>query len=219
MQLVQGLGKADSPTVVCFPPIVQPWTMFSRQALRSICGIEWQGTRGFLKIYDKILTMSFELTMIYFESLQEIAGQVKSGTLHISRNVQVVAGDFSQGRFSQFCQLGFSETHCRVFILIPVNLFYSRFDWKNKVALELTRNDRIFLTVWTELRWYKRKLGQLNLPEVVFPTYHLLRIFHAVYNSRQIFTIQNLTWEQINIINRWINSLQTVDDFWWNFTR
>ena len=49
MQLVHGLGNADSPTAVCFPPIVQPETTFSRQALKSICGIEWQGTRGFLK--------------------------------------------------------------------------------------------------------------------------------------------------------------------------
>jgi hypothetical protein len=48
MQLVQGLGKADSPTAVCFPPIVQPETTFSLQALKSICGMEWQGTRGFL---------------------------------------------------------------------------------------------------------------------------------------------------------------------------
>lgn len=50
MQLVQGLGKADSPTLVCLPPIVQPVTTFSRHALKSICGIEWQGTRGFLKL-------------------------------------------------------------------------------------------------------------------------------------------------------------------------
>lgn len=53
MQLVQGLGKADSPTAVCLPPIVHPETTFSRQALKSICGIEWHGTRGFLRKLEK----------------------------------------------------------------------------------------------------------------------------------------------------------------------
>lgn len=52
MQLVQGDGKAESPTFTWRPPIWHPDTTFSRQALRSIWGIEWQGTRGFLERFE-----------------------------------------------------------------------------------------------------------------------------------------------------------------------
>jgi hypothetical protein len=71
MHDVQGLGKADSPTAVCFPPIVQPETTFSRHALKSICGIEWQGTRGFLKFKRKLILYSRNESFI--KILQEIA--------------------------------------------------------------------------------------------------------------------------------------------------
>lgn len=38
-QLVHGEGKADSPTRTLRLPIWQPWT-FSRQAFKSICGMD-----------------------------------------------------------------------------------------------------------------------------------------------------------------------------------
>lgn len=49
IQLVQGDGKAESPTLTCLPPMLQPWTTFSRHALRSICCMALHGTRGLLK--------------------------------------------------------------------------------------------------------------------------------------------------------------------------
>lgn len=48
MQLVHGDGNADWPTATCRPPIWHPDTTFSLHALKSIVGIVWHGTRGFL---------------------------------------------------------------------------------------------------------------------------------------------------------------------------
>lgn len=49
MQLVQGLGNMDSPIATRRSLIWQPWLAVSFHAVRSMCGCDWHGTRGFKK--------------------------------------------------------------------------------------------------------------------------------------------------------------------------
>lgn len=143
IQLVQGLGKADSPTLVCLPPIVQPVTTFSRHALKSICGIEWQGTRGFLKKPVRRTLLQINLFLI----LQEVAWKVKGSALHVSGNVQVVADDLGQRCLSQFGELSFSKSDVCVFVFIPGNKIFYIPNTLIAEIKEFTRNDHIFSAV------------------------------------------------------------------------
>lgn len=51
--------------------------------------------------------------------LQEVARQVEGSPLYISRMVEVITHQFGHRGLPDFCKLLFSETSCRVVVLIP----------------------------------------------------------------------------------------------------
>lgn len=53
------------------------------------------------------------------ENLQEVAGQIERGTLHVTLDVQILANDSGQRSFADFSQLGLGELGDGVIVFIP----------------------------------------------------------------------------------------------------
>lgn len=51
--------------------------------------------------------------------LQEIAGQVEGGALHISRDIEIFAEDLGQSSLPDFIQLSLGESDSRIVVFVP----------------------------------------------------------------------------------------------------